>query len=31
VGYFSERLMTTWLIKNRLRVKELKIMQVPEL
>ncbi len=31
MGYFSERLMTTWLIKNRLRVKELKIMQVPEL
>ena len=28
VGYFSERLMTTWLIKNRLRIKELKIMQI---
>ena len=28
MAYFSERLMTVWLIKNRLRVKELKIMQV---
>ena len=28
MGYFSERMMTTWLWKNRLRIKELKIMQV---
>ena len=28
MGFFSERMLTVWLIKNRLRVKELKIMQV---
>lgn len=28
LGYFSERMLTTWLIKNRLRIKELKIMQI---
>ena len=28
LGYFSERLMNTWLIKNRLRIKELTLMQV---
>ena len=28
MGFFSERMMTTWLWKNRLRIKELKIMQV---
>ena len=28
MAYFSERLLTVWLIKNRLRIKELKIMQV---
>ena len=28
MGYFAERLLTVWLIKNRLRIKELKIMQV---
>ena len=28
LGYFSERMFNIWLIKNRLRIKELKIMQV---
>ena len=28
MSFLSERLLTVWLIKNRLRIKELKIMQV---
>ncbi len=31
VAFFSEHMHTVWLIKNRLRIKELKIMQVPGL
>lgn len=30
-GFFSERMWTVWLLKNRLRIKELGIMQVPNL
>ena len=28
MGFLGERMLTVWLIKNRLRIKELKIMQV---
>ena len=31
MGFFSERMMTTWLIKNRLRIKELDIMFIKDL
>ena len=31
MGLFSERLFATWLIRNNLRIKELDIMQVPNL
>ena len=31
MGYFAERMLTVWLIKNNLRVKELKIIQTPNL
>lgn len=31
MGFFVERMLTVWLIKNRLRIKELNIMQVPGL
>lgn len=30
-GFFGERMLTVWLFKNRLRIKELVIMQVPNL
>lgn len=28
-GYFAERMMSVWILKNNLRIKELQIMQVP--
>ena len=28
MGYFSERMLTVWLMKNRLRIKEMNFMQV---
>ena len=31
MSFLAERMLNTWLIKNRLRIKELKIMQVPGL
>ena len=31
MGFFAERMLTVWLIKNNLRVKELKIIQTPNL
>ncbi|MBR7025191.1 MAG: DUF4422 domain-containing protein [Selenomonadaceae bacterium] len=31
MSYLAERMLPVWLIKNRLRIKELKIMQVPGL
>lgn len=31
MGFFTERMLTVWLIKNRLRVKELAIMNVTDL
>ena len=31
IGYFGECMWTVWLLKNRLRIKELEIMQVPNL
>ncbi len=31
MSFLAERMLTVWLIKNRLRVKELEIMQVPGL
>ena len=30
-AFFGERMLTVWIYKNRLRVKELEIMQVPDL
>ena len=30
-GFFGERMLTVWLYKNRLRIKEMNIMQVPNL
>ena len=30
-GFFGERMLTVWLYKNRLRIKEMNIMQVPDL
>ena len=30
-GFFGEIMLTVWLLKNRLRIKELDIMQVPNL
>ena len=30
-GYFGERMLTVWLMKNHLRVKDLVVMQVPDL
>lgn len=30
-GFFGERMLSVWLYKNRLRVKELEIMKVPDL
>ena len=31
MGYFSEGMLTVWLIKNRLRVKEINMVTVPGL
>lgn len=31
IGYFGEIMLTVWLMKNRLRVKELQIMHTPNL
>ena len=30
-GYFGERMLTVWLMKNNLRVRDLVVMQVPDL
>ena len=30
-GFFGERMLTVWLIKNRLRIKECNMIQVPDL
>ena len=29
MGYFAERMLTVWLIKNRLRIKEINVMHIP--
>ena len=31
MSFLAERMLMVWLIKNRLRIKELKVMQVPDL
>lgn len=31
MGFLAERMLTVWLSKNRLRIKELNLMQVPDL
>lgn len=31
MGHFSERMFTVWLIRNRLRIKEIPVVQVPGL
>ena len=31
MGYFSERMLMTWLFRNRLRLRELKIMEAENL
>lgn len=31
MGHFAERMLTVWLLKNRLRIKEIPIVQIPGL
>ena len=31
MGHFAERMLTVWLIKNRLRIREINVMQIPGL